>query len=186
MNWKLLISTSFLKTKNPLARISKVLSISGMAVGCFSLIVALSVMNGFESLVKNKSLNTSIELSEIFPVKEESLLKKIKNDIYLCKGRLDNQIKLNGYRIHLIDVEAQIKKNNKIEDCMCILEQFNEQKIICAILISKIDIATLELRDFLKNKLPSYMIPRKVLCIKEKPINKNGKLDRVKLKYLVE
>ena len=54
MNWKLLISTSFLKTKNPLARISKVLSISGMAVGCFSLIVALSVMNGFESLVKNK------------------------------------------------------------------------------------------------------------------------------------
>ena len=54
MNWKLLISTSFLKTKNPLARISKILSISGMAVGCFSLIVALSVMNGFESLAKNK------------------------------------------------------------------------------------------------------------------------------------
>ena len=33
--------------------------------------------------LKNKSLNTSVELSEIFPVKEESLLKKIKNDIYL-------------------------------------------------------------------------------------------------------
>ncbi|MFL2479315.1 MAG: carboxy terminal-processing peptidase [Cytophagales bacterium] len=36
-----------------------------------------------ENDLKNKSLNTSIELSEIFPVKEESLLKKIKNDIYL-------------------------------------------------------------------------------------------------------
>ena len=36
-----------------------------------------------ENDLKNKSLNTSVELSEIFPVKEESLLKKIKNDIYL-------------------------------------------------------------------------------------------------------
>ena len=54
MNWKYLISTSFLKTKNPLVKISKILSISGMAVGCFSLIISLSVMNGFESLAKNK------------------------------------------------------------------------------------------------------------------------------------
>lgn len=54
MNWKPLISNSFLKTKNPLVRISKILSISGMAVGCFSLIIALSVMNGFEDLAKTK------------------------------------------------------------------------------------------------------------------------------------
>ena len=54
MNWKPLISNSFLKTKNPLARISKILSICGMAVGCFSLIIALSVMNGFEDLAKTK------------------------------------------------------------------------------------------------------------------------------------
>ena len=31
-------------------------------------------------------------------------------DIYICKGRFDNQIKLNGYRIHLMDIETQIKK----------------------------------------------------------------------------
>ena len=110
---------------------------------------------------------------------------EIQNDIYICKGRLDNQIKLNGYRIHLMDIETQIKKNNNIEDCMCIVEQFNEQKIISVILICKMDITVSELRVFLKNKLPSYMIPRKVICIKEKPINKNGKLDRAKLKYLV-
>ena len=110
---------------------------------------------------------------------------EIQNNIYICKGRLDNQIKLNGYRIHLMDIETQIKKNNNIEDCMCIVEQFNEQKIISVILICKMDITVSELRVFLKNKLPSYMIPRKVICIKEKPINKNGKLDRAKLKYLV-
>lgn len=36
-----------------------------------------------ENDLKNKSLDTSVKLSEIFPVKEESLLNKIKNDIYL-------------------------------------------------------------------------------------------------------
>ncbi len=106
-------------------------------------------------------------------------------DIYLCKGRLDSQIKLNGYRIHLMDIETQIKKNPNIEDCMCIIEKINEKSIITAIIISKIKMMITELREFLKNKLPGYMIPRKVLCIKEKPINKNGKLDRAKLKQLV-
>lgn len=107
------------------------------------------------------------------------------DDIYLCKGRLDGQIKLNGYRIHLMDIETQIKKNSNIEDCMCIVEKINEKSIITAVIISKIEVMISELREFLKNKLPGYMIPRKVLCIKEKPLNKNGKLDRVKLKKLV-
>lgn len=54
MSWEYLISNSFLKTNNSLVRISKILSLFGMAVGCFSLVIALAVMNGFESLVKNK------------------------------------------------------------------------------------------------------------------------------------
>ena len=35
------------------------------------------------------------------------------------------------------------------------------------------------------DKLPNYMFPRKVFCVAKKPINKNGKLDRVKLKNLI-
>lgn len=103
-------------------------------------------------------------------------------DIYICKGRFDNQIKLNGYRIHLMDIETQIKKNENIEDCLCVTEQINDNKIITAILVTKFDIEIEFLREFLKKKLPNYMLPRKVFCIKDKPVNKNGKLDRTKLK----
>ena len=54
MNWKYLISKSFLKTNNSLVRISKFLSLFGMLVGSFSIVIALSIMNGFELLIKNK------------------------------------------------------------------------------------------------------------------------------------
>ena len=73
MNWEYLISTSFLKTKNPLVKISKILSISGMAVGCFSLIIALSVMNGFESLAKNKLRGFQGDLQILGAIKPSAL-----------------------------------------------------------------------------------------------------------------
>ena len=104
-------------------------------------------------------------------------------DEYICKGRYDNQIKLNGYRIHLMDVETQIKKYQNIEDCLCITQEVNGQKIIAAILITKKNVIIEELRFFLINKLSNYMIPRKIFCVKDKPVNKNGKLDRGKLKH---
>ena len=65
---------------------------------------------------------------------------------------------------------------------MCVTEQINDNKIITAILVTKFDIEIEFLREFLKKKLPNYMLPRKVFCIKDKPVNKNGKLDRTKLK----
>ena len=54
MSWENIISISFSKSKNPLVFVSKFLSVFGMAVGCFSIITALSIMNGFEKLIKDK------------------------------------------------------------------------------------------------------------------------------------
>ena len=54
MSWENVISISFSKSKNPLVFVSKFLSVFGMAAGCFSIITALSIMNGFEKLIKNK------------------------------------------------------------------------------------------------------------------------------------
>ena len=54
MSWENIISISFSKSKNPLVFVSKFLSVFGMAAGCFSIITALSVMNGFEKLIRDK------------------------------------------------------------------------------------------------------------------------------------
>ena len=107
------------------------------------------------------------------------------DNFYICKGRYDNQIKLHGYRIHLMDIETQIKKKSDIDDCLCFLENNNKQQIISCVMITQSNFTSIQLREFLENKLPTYMMPRKVYCVKEKPLNKNGKLDRAKLKNTI-
>ena len=102
-------------------------------------------------------------------------------DLYICKGRIDNQIKLSGYRIHLMDIETQIKKMDHVDDCLCFSTKDSVSEHISAILITKKNISILQLRSFLKDKLPNYMMPRKVHLVKKKPTNKNGKLDRARL-----
>ena len=49
MSWEKIISISFSKSKNPLVFVSKFLSVFGMAAGCFSIITALSIMNGLKN-----------------------------------------------------------------------------------------------------------------------------------------
>jgi len=68
MNWENIISISFSKSNNPLVFVSKFLSVFGIAVGCFSIITALSIMNGFEKLIKNKirGFEGDLRISGIF------------------------------------------------------------------------------------------------------------------------
>ena len=102
----------------------------------------------------------------------------------ICKGREDNQIKLNGYRIHLMDIEAQLRKLSGVEAAICYLSaadiksEKSEQKIV-AILFTHKNFSLMNVRNKLKQFLPSYMLPRKIFCRKKLVFNKNGKIDRV-------
>ena len=68
MSWENIISISFSKSNNPLVFVSKFLSVFGIAVGCFSIITALSIMNGFEKLIKDKirGFEGDLRISGIF------------------------------------------------------------------------------------------------------------------------
>ena len=108
MNWKHLISNSFLNTNNSLVKISKFLSVSGMAVGCFSLIIALSVMSGFESLVTSKLNGFEGDL-RIFGEINISELDKIKGinkvvSFIERKGVLENKNNASIVSFKAIDI----------------------------------------------------------------------------------
>ncbi len=106
------------------------------------------------------------------------------NETFICKGRLDNQVKLHGYRIQLMDIETKIKKIEGVIDCMCFMSKEKNTDLISAIIISKLKFTLNDVRGHLLKKLPNYMVPRKVYCLKNKPTNKNGKLDRSKLRTM--
>ncbi len=107
--------------------------------------------------------------------------------IYYC-GRKDFQIKLNGFRIELQDIENNLRRVDNINNCV-VLPVYRDDKIshLMGFVTLNKDNGLSSLRnsiiikDELKNYIPSYMIPRNIKVINEFPVNTNGKIDRKKL-----
>ena len=90
-------------------------------------------------------------------------------------SRKDFQIKRMGYRIELGEIEAGANSVPKVKACACIYDKDDD----CLALIYEGGVKdTSVVLDAVKNKVPPYMVPDKVLRIKEMPKNANGKLDR--------
>lgn len=97
-------------------------------------------------------------------------------------GRKDFQIKYQGHRIELEEIERVVSKIDGIERCICIFEE-RKSKLKCFYLG---DIEKTELVDEMQKLLPFYMIPRVIKRVENMPLNKNGKVDRKKLAEIAD
>ena len=97
-------------------------------------------------------------------------------------GRIDHQIKLNGHRIELSEIEKNIYTYPQIDKCIVLLKDFgtNNKKLVCYF-TSYEEINLSDLKTFLQRKLPSYFIPNFFKQVKSFRLTNNGKIDR---KYL--
>ena len=104
---------------------------------------------------------------------------EVYNDLYFCKGRMDLQIKINGHRVELLDIEANIMEYIKgVRQVICITKEFSNRQIIIAGLVSDTELEADIIQNELSKHLPRYMIPQVIRYFSEFPINSNGKLDR--------
>lgn len=103
------------------------------------------------------------------------------NIIFL--GRRDQQIKILGHRIELVEVEQVICKYPEISEAVVLLEKdLKKNKMLVAYISTHSKKEILEdLKKFLLETLPSFMIPSLFVVVKEWPYNQNGKVDRKKL-----
>ncbi|QED47026.1 non-ribosomal peptide synthetase [Cytobacillus dafuensis] len=93
-------------------------------------------------------------------------------------GRIDNQVKIRGYRIELKEIEAALLKHSSVRNGVVkVNEDINKQKCLCAYYVAEDQIEPSELRDELKKRLPSYMIPSFFIELNELPLTVNGKVD---------
>ncbi|EKL3082370.1 AMP-binding protein [Campylobacter coli] len=95
----------------------------------------------------------------------------------LCYGRNDNRIKFMGHRIELGEIESVINSHVNIKNSACIFKE----DIICFYESEE----EINFKDFLKDKSPSYMIPKNFIKLDKFKLNQNGKIDRKVLKELV-
>ncbi|MDB9319491.1 non-ribosomal peptide synthetase [Nodularia spumigena] len=95
-------------------------------------------------------------------------------------GRIDNQVKLRGFRIELAEIEAVLNQHPDIQQVVVIAREDEPgKKLLVAYLVAQDNVPTpSSLRNFLKSKLPDYMIPAAFVFLENLPLTPNGKINR--------
>lgn len=96
-------------------------------------------------------------------------------------GRNDNQIKINGNRIELEEIEHIVKDNVDVKNAVVDVKVIANTPNICLYYIADKEYEYSYINNVLKNILPQYMIPSKIMKIKKIPLNNNGKVNRKEL-----
>ena len=116
-----------------------------------------------------------------------------RGGLYYYQGRIDNQLKLGGYRIELEDIETNLQKLPNVLRA-AVVPQSNGEKVTgltAFLLLGEPDgltplKRTVALKREAARYLPSYMIPRRFVVVDVFPLNVNGKIDRKALAAQLE
>ena len=100
-------------------------------------------------------------------------------------GRVDNQVKIDGYRVELGEIEHYAKVFSGKDNVVALTATHAGGKTVIHLFIEQFQGDVQMILQQLKQKLPSYMIPEKVTIIDAMPYNLSGKIDRNKLKTLI-
>jgi len=106
--------------------------------------------------------------------------------VYL--GRVDSQIKIQGYRVELGEIEAAIREEAAVDVAIAVGWPRNEMGGADGVVgfVAGRDLQVDRVRERVAARLPAYMAPREIRCLPELPLNANGKVDRKALLALLD
>lgn len=120
------------------------------------------------------------------------LCRREENGCIYYIGRLDGQVKLNGFRVELEDVECNLLKVPNIARAavLPVMVDGTIQGLTAFVMLTEPDgLSSLQRAKVIKEALgalvPSYMVPRKIRCVDSFPLNTNGKIDKKALKAML-
>jgi amino acid adenylation domain-containing protein len=95
-------------------------------------------------------------------------------------GRMDNQVKIRGYRIELEEIETVLRQHPAIQEAVVLAreESPGDKRLVAYVVTGGNQVEINALRDFLKQKLPDYMVPSAFVLLAAWPLTPNGKVDR--------
>ncbi|MCF2220315.1 amino acid adenylation domain-containing protein [Chryseobacterium sp. PS-8] len=136
-----------------------------------------------ESLTQERFINNPfVEGTKMY--RSGDTARRLSNNILEYINRTDNQVKINGYRVELLEIENSIIQNTNIEHVVVICNNTNSgSKKLEAYYLkpSDVEIDSQALKNILSAVLPHYMIPAVFVAVDEIPLTKNGKVDHSKL-----
>ena len=134
-------------------------------------------------LTDKKFLNLEFD-SNLYRIYKSGDLARWANQEHIeYLGRIDNQVKLNGQRVDLLEIDSQIYANEFIDDVKTIVKETNEnlKQVVAFCVASKNEedhgFLSQSIRENLEKIMPSFMIPGIILFLDEIPLSPNGKKD---------
>jgi amino acid adenylation domain-containing protein len=93
-------------------------------------------------------------------------------------GRNDFQVKIRGYRIELSEIELALAQHPDVREAVVLANKTNERLTAYVVLKEISSATTKQLKDFLKERLPEYMLPASFVVLDALPLTTTGKVDR--------
>jgi amino acid adenylation domain-containing protein len=99
-------------------------------------------------------------------------------------GRKDNQVKIRGFRIEMGEIEAELTRHPRVKEAVVkVWEVAGVGKRLVAYLVTGQgeELNVSEIRRYLSDRVPEYMVPSSYVTLREMPLTNSGKVDRGKL-----
>jgi amino acid adenylation domain-containing protein len=106
--------------------------------------------------------------------------RKLPDGSIVFTGRKDFQIKVRGFRVELGEIEAALAQHTALSENVVVLKSTSSGDRLTAYVVPNSDVAVSEneLREFLRHKLPEYMLPASFVVLDSLPLTASGKLNR--------
>ena len=103
----------------------------------------------------------------------------LPNGVVEYMGRADDQVKIRGYRIELGEIESTISQHADVRESVVLArEDVPGDRRLVAYVQSDVAIDAAELKAYLAQSLPDYMVPKAYVVLSEFPLTPNGKIDK--------
>src|SRR5262249_29833093 len=95
-------------------------------------------------------------------------------------GRMDHQVKIRGFRVELGEIESALNRHPAIRESVVVTldASVGDKRLVAYIVPIEGAPTVSELREYLSNSLPDYMLPAGFAFLKALPLTTNGKVDR--------
>ena len=108
-----------------------------------------------------------------------------ENGDFLYYGRLDFQAKIQGYRVELGEIEYHAREYLKDKNAVAVAFDNATGNTEIALFVESAEMPADKLTEYMRTRMPSYMIPTRILFVPQFPLNANGKTDRNQLKAML-
>ncbi|MBT1695435.1 amino acid adenylation domain-containing protein [Fulvivirgaceae bacterium PWU4] len=98
-------------------------------------------------------------------------------DLEYC-GRADAQVKLRGFRIEPGEIETRILEHTLVREAAVVIRESGDDRFLVAYYVAEGTVDEAMLNDFLRDRLPPYMLPARYLRLEQMPATPSGKLDK--------